>query len=375
MGCALGCAAGQASDPVPSLEPSAPASVSAAAATAVASATSTPTTPTAVATLSAMPELPSPFACGSMNRDVETFATAPGASLLTSNADALFWSDGQVVHRISPAGESKKILSGVGAPIVDLLTFGPDLFVVRRKDEGFCAGSVERFDAANGSRSEVISTRCVDRLAVSSTHFAWIGLERFPTGYVETRASVKAREPGAAVTLLTRTVSSMSGIALSSDHFVLSLGAGRVESAALSDPNRLAAISGPAPVRFGFGYTDQRLVSVDATHAYFYGSGSRPGGLRVFRAPLDGQTTETIGSYADLDQPGPPSRTWAVNGTHLHFALPGANRVFRADKSGRCGVELLASEQKRPDSPALVGDSLFWLELSAKPIAISRIRL
>jgi hypothetical protein len=55
--------------------------------------------------------------------------------------------------------------------------------------------------------------------------------------------------------------------------------------------------------------------------------------------------------------------------------LPGAGLVFRADKSGRCSVERLASARARPESPAVVGDDLFWLELAAKPVFIARMKL
>jgi hypothetical protein len=208
---------------------------------------------------------------------------------------------------------------------------------------------------------------------VSPTHLAWIGRE-LSGGFGETRISVKGRAPGGTTKVLTRNASTLAGIALTEDRLVVGLSAGRVEAAPLADVDRLALVTGTAPVRFSFSSGDQRLLAVDGAHAYFFGS-SRQGGLRVFRAPLAGQNTETIGSFVDIERPGAPSRTWAASPTHLHFTLPAAGLVFRADKSGRCSVERLASERARPESPAIVGDDLFWLELSAKPVFIARMKL
>jgi hypothetical protein len=335
------------------------------------------TSASAAPTLSAMPDLPSPFACGAMNRAVETFAMAPAATMLTSNGEALFWTDGKSVQRVSVSGEATTIVpaSPGAARIVNLVALDADLFVVRRKDDGNCVGSIERVDTADGGRREVVRNRCVDRLAVSRSHLAWIAPEWFPGGYEEERVSVKARVSGADTKVLTRSIGPMAGIALTEDRLVISFGSGRVESSALADPDRLAPVSGTAPVRFSFNASDQRLLAVDAAHAYFFGSGSRQGGLRVFRAPLDGKNTETIGSYADLERPAAPGMAWAVNPSHLHFTLPSAGLVFRADKTGRCGVERLAADRATPEWPALAGDGLFWLELGAKPIVISRMKL
>lgn len=326
--------------------------------------------------LTALPTLPRPFACESINRAVESVAEASGANVLTAGRDALFWTDGDAVRRVTPSGDTKTIVPAArgAAPIVDLVALEEDLFVVRRRDDAFCTGSVERFDAADGGRREVVGQRCVDRLAVSATHVAWIGRER-SGGFEETRISVKGRAPGATTQVLTRSASTMAGIALTEDQLVVALSAGRVEAAPLVHVDRLALVTGTAPVRFSFLSWDQRLLAVDGTHAYFFGSGTKQGGLRVFRAPLAGQNTETIGSFVDVERPGGPSRTWAASPTHLHFTLPAAGLVFRADKSGRCSVERLASERARPESPAVVGDDLFWLELSAKPIFIARMKL
>jgi hypothetical protein len=320
-----------------------------------------------------MPQLPSPFACESMNRTVESFAEARNAKVLTANEDALFWTDDASVQRVSLSGESKTIVaaSAGSAPIVDLVARDADLFVVRRGDGGLCTGSIERVDAADGGRREVVGTRCVDRLAVSRSHLAWIGTERVP--YDAPRISVKGRAKGANTKVLTRNISSMAGIALTDDRLVVSSSSGRLESALLADLDRFAPVTGTAPVRFHFNPSDQRLLAVDEAHAYFLGAGKA--GLRVFRAPLDGQNTETIGSYVDIERPGTASRTWAMSTQHLHFTLPSAGLVFRADKTGRCGVERLASDRARPESPAIVGDSLFWLEILAKPTVIARMKL
>ena len=352
--------------PRPEPLPSAVSSASQVAAVAPAASASTPA---------------GPGVCLGPKASVEVVVDSPGAKAFTADADDLFWSDGHAIWRRPTAGgEPVQVVKDASpaSEVKRLVVDGAQVWLVAAKDfDRGCIGLIGFVPRAGGTVTKVGPAGCAEDLALSKDDVAFVLRSTDPGGgHLLGNLYSAKREKGAKSLVLKRGFNGSSHVASDGAFAYFAAEIGGLDRIALGDGPTTRLTDG----RFEnvIDKVDGQRFEVDATHIYFLHGHLNLNGLRLHRMPKDGSEKPKLLGRALPVTPrgeGYPRGPMLVSSTHVYWSSPGEGKVLRVDKTGRCGVEIIAAERSSPDFLALTSTHVYWLESEGDKQRVVRLAL
>lgn len=365
----LGCS--PAHEPVTAPRPlSSAASVAstAVAATASAEASAKPDGP-------ARTEFPEPWACPLLDTQVEVLAELKGATALTATDDGLQWTDGTKLFESPLDGGAATVLSRAptgSTPIVDLAARKDLVLLSARRMLGLpCIGGLFAFDKTTKTVSTIKDT-CVNSFSVSDTTIAYAVRVVVQASYVQGRAESFDRKTKA-TTVLFENLLELSGVAVGGDWVYMSHSTGRFLKRRADGAGTVEALAANSNIPADFLYGDERYIAADATGIYAFAAGSGSG-QKIFRVLGDEDRITQIGADPEdtATQEQSPAGRFAESARHLYWAAPGDGEVRRVDRTGKCGMEIVAKGRPNPRWVSFGKGAAYWLEDGPKGPIVAR---
>jgi hypothetical protein len=311
--------------------------------------------------------LPEPFPCPVATGPVTKITDLTKAVAMVADSTGLFWSDGRGLHQTSLDGATTKQLSRAIVPlgVVAGMSQRGDEILIWSSDPANsfrCGGALVVFSKSTGKATTVHQGHCVWSAAANDRHVAFTTRVNSGQGWFTGRLSRWDREKRTTEVLWDQT-SEYSGVELDGDR-VLSIYPGQIYELTSSTKNSPQSRT-PLFTSFGdFRGGDERLVARGGNTLYLVATGAASGQKLYAFAP-DKDTMTVLGADAEasaspygINAVGTP----AVSERYVYWASPLHNQIRRADRAGKCGIEIVAKDRSRPDWVSVVGDDVVWLE-------------
>jgi hypothetical protein len=340
--------------------PATPPSISDAA-----SATPAPAEPSGSARVG-LDRLPEPFPCPVATGPVTKVADLTQAVAMVADASGVFWSDGSALHQTSLDGKSTKQLSRKIVPLgrVSGMSQRGDELLIWSSDSAStyqCSGALVLFSKSSGKATTVHQGHCVWSAAANEQRVVFSTRVSSGQGWFTGRVSWWDREKRTTELLWDQT-SEYVGVEVDGER-ALAVFPGQVYELTSSNKNAPASRTQSFSAFGDFRGGDERLVARDGRDLYLVATGGSTG-QKLYSFSLDKDAMTVLGAESESSSPygvtavGTPS----ITARYVYWASPLHNQIRRADRAGKCGVEIVARDRNRPDWVSAVGDDVYWLE-------------
>lgn len=330
-----------------------------------ASATASPAEPSGSARVS-LDSLPEPFPCPVATGPVTKVADLSKAIAMVADASGVYWSDGRALQLTSLDGKTTKQLSRAIVPlgVVSGMSQRGDELLIWSSDANStykCSGALVIFSKSSGKATTVHQGHCVWAAAASDRNVVFTTRVSSGQGWFTGRVSWWDREKRTTEILWDQTTEYV-GVEVDGDR-ALAILPGQIYDLSSANKN-VPHLRVPTFSAFGdFRGGDERLVARDGRDVYLVATGSGTG-QKLYSFLLDKDSMTVLGAEAETSSPygataiGTPS----ITARYVYWASPLHNQIRRADRAGKCGVEIVARDRSRPDWVSAVGDDVYWLE-------------
>lgn len=325
--------------------------------------------PTAVA------PAPAVSPCGALPTGREVLTEAAGAIVFTTDGTSLFWSDGHAIWRraISGGTPSRIVDDAVSVSQVRALAVdGDQVWFSSAKWVGSaCLGAVGFVGLEGGKVQRVGPTGCIDGLALTKDQVVFV-TERSIDGIVGT-VHVAARAAGTKSKILVRDFNGSGGVVTDGAYAYFPGEIGQLQRVALGGgkPEKLAGRER------GIDDVTGTRFALDEENVYFYHGHLNLDGLRIRKMPkAGGAMTELADALPKTPQGSDyPRGPLALSKEHVYWSHPGSGVVKRVKKDGKCAPDTIATGENGPDHVTVIGDHVYWLEATATPPRVVRMKL
>jgi hypothetical protein len=288
------------------------------------------------------------------------------ATAMVADPGGIYWPDGRALHQTALDGTTTKQLSRAIVPLglVSGMSQRGDELLIWSSDAAStykCSGALVLFSKSSGKATTVHQGHCVWSAAANDQHVVFTTRVSSGQGWFTGRVSWWDRQKRTAEILWDQTAEYV-GVEVDGDR-ALAIFPGQIYELTSATKNAPQSRTQSFTTFGDFRSGDERLVARDGRDVYLVATGSGSG-QKLYSFSLDKDAMTVLGAEAETSSPygvnavGTPS----ITARYVYWASPLHDQIRRADRAGKCGVEIVAKDRSRPDWVSVVGDEVYWLE-------------